>query len=351
MAATLWFGASGVAPARAVGQVTVDASVDGQPLGTSSQNKPVKLFPRQESLLVFAVTNGGSSPVEIRKVRLEGQVIGLTFFAYDTSVSMSVAPGATETRRLVLDLSGLDGQATGLISGAVKVLDARRHLVAQQNGVVDVRGSLHSVYGLFGLGIAFLTALSFLAALIGLARHRLQTNRWRRGLRFLTPGLGLGLVVNFTLSATRVFVPGIGRWVTITALCAVAFFALGYLTPTPDLEEEETEEAPTEIVEEIAVLAIAARPGRPALAAQPAPAQLPADTASRQAVGPARADPELPAAAPPAPSSPPQSKLEPPADPNATPRAAPQVDELPDPRVTLPAQFTASAPAPSEPDS
>jgi len=256
-------GAGGMATAGVVPAVTVVASVAGQPLGTSSQNQPVKLFPRERSILTINVTNNGLAPIDIQEVRLEGQVIGLTFFAYDTAVSIPVAPGATASQRLVLDLSGLSGQATGLIPGAVQVLDGQHHVLAQQDGVVDVRGSLRSVYGLFGLGVAFLTVLSFLGALVGLARHRLQANRWRRGLRFLTPGIGLGLVANFTLSATRVFVPAIGRWVTITFLCAVVFFGLGYLTPTPDVEPDA---APTEVVEEFTVVAIAAGPRRPALA-------------------------------------------------------------------------------------
>jgi hypothetical protein len=163
-------------------------------------------------------------------------------------------------------------------------------VLAQENGVTDVRGSLRSVYGLFGLGVAFLTALSFLGALVGLARHRLPQNRWRRGLRFLTPGLGLGLVINFTLSATRVFVPEIGRWLAITFTCAVLFFVLGYLTPTPDLVEDDLEEAPpTQMIEEITVVAVSGRPGRPAL---PAYEQAPADGTPYPEVGPALVDPE-----------------------------------------------------------
>jgi hypothetical protein len=277
---TFLVGAGGLATARAVPAVTVVATVAGQPLGTSSQNQPVKLFPRESSILAITVTNNGLAPIDIQEVRLEGQVIGLTFFAYDTAVSIPVAPGATASQRLVLDLSGLSGQATGLIPGAVQVLDGQHHVLAQQNGVVDVRGSLRSVYGLFGLGVAFLTVLSFLGALLGLARHRLQANRWRRGLRFLTPGIGLGLVANFTLSATRVFVPAIGRWATITFLCAVVFFGLGYLTPTPDLEDDQAEPIPTEVVEEYTVVAIAAGPRRPALAPEePVPALAPGLTA------------------------------------------------------------------------
>jgi len=132
----------------------------------------------------------------------------------------------------------------------VQVLDGQHDVLAQQTGVVDVRGSLRSVYGLFGLGVAFLTVLSLVGALMGLARQRLPDNRWRRGLRFLTPGLGFGLVINFTLSALRVFVPDTGRWLVIVAACALISFALGYLTPDPYLEDADyDEDAPTQAVD------------------------------------------------------------------------------------------------------
>ena len=362
----LLIGAGG--KARAAGAVTVTASVDGQQLGPSSQNQPVKLFPRQQSILAVRVKNNGSATVEVRTVQLEGQVIGLTFFAYDASVSFSVAPGTSASQSLVIDLSGLAGQATGLIPGTVKVLDANHEVLAQQDGVTDVRGSLRSVYGLFGLGIAFLTAMSFAGALIGLARHRLPVNRWRRGLRFLTPGLGLGLVVNFTLSATRVFVPGIGRWLTITALCAVIFFALGYLTPTPDLEDDQLEPAETEPGPGVSILAIAGRPAQSALGTQPAPWQLAGgappepslgSASPAAAIAPAPVPPPAPAAvavAVPAPM-PAEAPAPPPAPaavavavPAPMPAEAPATTtpaaSSPDPRATLPAGYTLPEPPP-----
>lgn len=343
----LLVGAGALAPARAQATVTVSAIVDGQPLGQSSQNQPVKLLPRQQSILVVQVANRGSTTIQVRTVQLVGQVIGLTFFAYDTSVSISVAPGATESRSLVVDLSGLAGQATGLIPAAVKVLDANHNVIAQQNGVVDVRGSLRSVYGLFGLGIAFLTALSFLGALVGLARHRLPVNRWRRALRFLTPGLGLGLVVNFTLSATRVFVPGIGRWLTITVLCAGVFFALGYLTPTPDLEDDRPEPAGGQVADEYSIVAIAARPIRPFLDAEPVPTELAGVVAPDQVLASAPATASPP---PPPPSVEPPPAEPPPAEPPSPAAPAeptpPSPDATSDPRATLPAGFSLPEPPP-----
>jgi len=349
----------GVARSSAAGGVTVVAHVDGQTVGGSSQNQPVKLFPRQDSVLAITVTNDSSSPIDVAEVRLAGRVIGLTFFSYDTAVNLPVAAGASATQRLAVDLSGLSGQATGLIPGSVQVVDSHHHVLASQDGVVDVRGSLRSVYGLFGLGVAFLTALSFLGALVGLARHRLPANRWRRGLRFLTPGLGLGLVINFTLSATRVFVPQLDRWVGITVVSALVLFGLGYLTPTPDLQEPEPEEAPTRVVDEVTLVAIAARPGYPALDAQPARPQLAAEPSAP--VLDWRAPEQLPAAVVPAEAHGPQSRdtLQPasgaPVWDSAAPSAAvPPADTppspAPDPRATLPVGFTPVVGPPVAPD-
>lgn len=225
--------------AAAADPVTVQASVGGQPLAQSSGNHPTRLDPATPTTVSVRVTNGGTSPVSVRTVRLDGRVVGLTFFAYDTAVRLDVAPGKTETLRFPLDLTGLDGQATGLLPGSLKLLDAKRHVLASQTYVADVRGSLWSVYGLFGLALVVLTALSFAGLLFALARHRLPTNRLQRGLRFLATGIGVGLVVTFFLSAVRLFVPQPGGWLLFAVVFALVFFAVGYLAPTPDEPGEE----------------------------------------------------------------------------------------------------------------
>ena len=108
--------------------------------------------------------------------------------------------------------------------------------------VTDVHGSLVSVYGLFGLALLVLTILAFADVLLAIARHRMSPNRWRRGLRFLTPGIGLGLVLVFTLSALAVWVPSPGTWLVTVVVSAAVFFVLGYLSPTPRATEEEDDE-------------------------------------------------------------------------------------------------------------
>jgi hypothetical protein len=116
--------------------------------------------------------------------------------------------------------------------------------VASQDLVVDVRGSVRSVYAAFGLAVAAFTGVSLAGALLALARHRLSPHRWRRAVRFTWPGIGIGLLLVFTLSAFRVFVPLPHRWVPIVAVSTIVLFVLGYLTPTPDEPDDEADELP-----------------------------------------------------------------------------------------------------------
>lgn len=234
LTAALW----AAPPAGAAGDVRVAATIDGRPLRSAGERDPIRLRPKEVASLEVRVTNDRQTAVDVRTVRLHGEVMALTFFAYDTSVNFTVAPGATESRTFELDLAGLGGQATGLIRGSVSLLDARRDTLASERMVVDVRGSVVSVYGLFGLALILLTAFSLGGALLALARHQLPANRWRRGVRFLTPGLGLGLLAVFTLSALRIFVPRPRLWIPILLVSGAAFLLLGYLTPAPDDEDD-----------------------------------------------------------------------------------------------------------------
>src|SRR5437870_4003645 len=133
------------ASAGAGSSVTINARIDDRAMSSATETRPILLSPRRPATLSVDLTNHGPDPVNVRVVRLEGRVVGLTFFAYDTAVGLNVPPGARGSRRFVIDLGGLAGQATGLIPGAVTLLDAERDVVAEQRGVIDVRGSLRSV--------------------------------------------------------------------------------------------------------------------------------------------------------------------------------------------------------------
>lgn len=220
--------------------VRMSATINGQDVATADQDHSVRLDPGGVADVAIRVTNDSAEPLNLSAVDLTGHVLGLSFFAYRTSVALTVEPGETQAIEYPLELSGLDGQATGLINGTLALIDGDE-VVTDLSTVTDVRGSLMSVYGLFGLALAVLTVLALLDTALAIARNRMPQNRWRRGLRFLTPGIGIGLVLVFTLSALRVWVPTTERWLVVAAAFAAGFFFLGYLTPTP-LDEDELDE-------------------------------------------------------------------------------------------------------------
>lgn len=218
--------------------VTASATVDGQDVAAANEGLPLRLNPNHSVDVAVEITNHGTQPVNVRRVELTGRVLDLKFFGYSTMVDATVPAGATDTVRYQLDLSELRGQATGLIRGDLSVIDAAGNHIAVIPTVTDVRGSVFSVFGLFGIGLVVLTALAIIDAAIAISRHRLSTNRWQRGLRLLTPGIGVGLVLGFSSSVARLWVPTTSVWLMIAGGTAAAFFAIGYFSPTPDDEDE-----------------------------------------------------------------------------------------------------------------
>lgn len=243
MAVCALFGA-GTATAQ-TGAVTMSATVNGQDVATANGSEPLRLEPDGWADVAVKLTNSGAEAVDVRRVNLSGRVLGLTFFSYATTVDLTIAPGATDTLRYRLDLTDLDGQATGLMGANLVVTDANRTTIAELSTVTDVRGSLMSVYGLFGIAIAVLTALAVLDTALALAKNRLSMNRWQRGLRFLGPGVGIGLVLVFSASVARLWVPDLGLWLVVAGLTAAVSFALGYFSPTPvDDDDDDFDDEP-----------------------------------------------------------------------------------------------------------
>lgn len=232
--ATVGFRAS-VAEAAGSG-VSFTASVNGQPVVTSSDAHPAQIYPARFANVQITVTNNGTSTVNISSVRLEGEVLDLPIFSYDTAVELVVPPGANRSLGFPISMSGVGSQATGLVVGTISLFGSNG-LLASQPLVTKVHGSLDSLYGLFGLVVLVLTASSLAMALLAMARHTLSQNRWLRGMRFFIPGFGIGLVLTFTLSAFGVFTAGPGHWLPLLIITSVSGFAVGYLTPAPDEEE------------------------------------------------------------------------------------------------------------------
>jgi len=221
----------------AVNGVSFTASVNGQPVDTSSDAHPAQIYPAKFAQILLTVSNNSASTVNISSVRLEGEVLNLPIFSYDTAVELVVPPGATKSLGFPISMSGVGSQATGLVVGTISLFGANGSVVASQPLVSKVHGSLASVYGLFGLAVLVLTVSSLAMALLAMARHTLPQNRWLRGVRFLIPGFGVGLVLTFSLSAFGIFTAGPGHWLPLLIITSFSGLAIGYLTPAPDEEE------------------------------------------------------------------------------------------------------------------
>lgn len=192
------------------------------------------LDPAETNLKVSVTVRNDTDTVQrVKIVRLSGTALAMTFFAYDTTVPFDVPAKQTVTRGFPLDLSDLGSQAIGLLPTKVEVLTPERDVLAEVEVTGDVRGSLWSVYGVFGLAVLVLTILSWLGALIALARRRLPANRWQRAMRFLPAGIGTGLVAVFSLSVLRFVPPSPTAEIPFIVGAAGAALLLGYLTPHP----------------------------------------------------------------------------------------------------------------------
>ncbi|WP_237047601.1 hypothetical protein [Lentzea guizhouensis] len=223
--------------------MTLEATVDSSPVGAAV----VVLDPERTARVSVTVRNDTSTVQRVKTVRISGTALALTFFAYDTAVPFDVPAGESETRTFPLEPTDLGTQATGLLPISVEVVDTQREVIASLDATGDIRGSLWSVYGAFGLGVLVLTALSWLGALIALARRRLPANRWQRAMRFLPAGIGTGLIAVFTLSVLRLVAPSPTAEIPFIVGAAAVALLLGYVTPHPgeqQLSEMDTVRIP-----------------------------------------------------------------------------------------------------------
>lgn len=221
------------------GGLAFTATVDGTPLGSVDANDPLELRPGEELPIEIEISNDTGQDLFVRGVRLDSQVLGLTFFTFTTRIDARVDDGDTVTRSFLVDLGDLGEQAVGLLPAQLSLIDEDRSMLVGDSFPVDVRGSITSVYGLFGIIVAIITALLLAAALVRLAAHRLPANRWSRAARFGIPGFGVGMTLTFTLSALRLLTPGAGAWVTAVLVCGAIGLVVGYLSPDPRDEGDD----------------------------------------------------------------------------------------------------------------
>ncbi|MEU0878527.1 hypothetical protein ABZ345_08025 [Lentzea sp. NPDC005914] len=211
------------------GSVLLEADVDGRPVGVGT----LVLNPSDTARVSITVRNNTNTVQRVKTVRISGTALALTFFTYDTTVPFDVPPKSSETRSFPLEPTDLGSQALGLLPVTVEAIDVQRDVVASVETTGDIKGSLWSVYGAFGLGVLVLTALSWAGALIALARRRLPPNRWQRAMRFLPAGIGTGLVAVISLSVLRLVAPSPTAEIPFILVAAAAAFVLGYVTPHP----------------------------------------------------------------------------------------------------------------------
>jgi hypothetical protein len=234
--------ASATAAAEPPRGATWVVTVSGKDVTTATANSPLRLSSEQLTRLVLTVDNRSTQELRVRTIRLRGNVFGLTFFSYATRLDLVVLPGETAERRIDLDLEDLARQATGLIPAEVQLVDQDRAVLDRRPFVSHVDGSPISVYGVFGVAIAAITALLVVGLLLALSQRRLPGNRWRRGLQFLPVGLGLGLTATFTLSALSWLTPSPSRWVPLVVGLGVAALLVGYFLPGQVPEPDEFED-------------------------------------------------------------------------------------------------------------
>ncbi|MCK0113071.1 hypothetical protein MWU75_13050 [Ornithinimicrobium sp. F0845] len=216
-----------------------EAAINGRPVAEIDANDPVRLDPAEGALIELTLTNTSAEELSIRSVRLDGKVMGLTMYNFTTRIDLLMPPDSVTTRTFDIDLIDLAGQANGLIPSRLQLLDDERGVVAEESFPADIRGSVNSVYGVFGFAVLGITLVLLGSLLLGIRRSQMPENRWKRAMRFLPFGIGLGFVLTFTLSATRQLAPSAASWTTVVLLCAAAAFAVGYFLPigVPDDQE------------------------------------------------------------------------------------------------------------------
>lgn len=203
-------------------------TINGRSVDDFDTNDPLRLVPEEGALLEVELSNTAQSPRNIRSVRLDGQVMGLTMYNYTTRVDIEIPPGSTTTRRVELDLLDLSGQAVGLIPSRIQLLDDERNVLLEESFPADIRGSVTSVYGVFALAIVGISVVLLGVLLLAIRRNQLPRNRWKRAMHYVPLGVGIGFVLTFTLSATRQLAPNAGSWVSFVLICGGVAFAVGY---------------------------------------------------------------------------------------------------------------------------
>jgi hypothetical protein len=233
-----------VASASEDGGVSIETTINDRPVEGATSNDPVRLEPDEPTTIGLTVTNDGPTDLRIERVRMSGTSVGLTLIAYDIPVPLDVPAGTEQEVEIPLVLFDLDRQAVGLVPGTVSIYDDTGTVVASESFTLDVRGSVTSVMGLFGMVILLATLLSLAIIARHIASRTLPASRFRRALRFGLTGVGIGLTIVIALAGLRVAAPEGAIWGPFALIPGIVGFLLGFISPgVLKIEEDEVDEA------------------------------------------------------------------------------------------------------------
>ena len=228
--------------ASAADNVTFVVKIDGEDVSKSSGSNPVAID--GEVPLEVTINNGTNGPVTVNAVRLVGRSIGATVFSSEIAIGAQLDPGESQTRTIPLDLRGITDQANGLFEGEVQLLDPDRNVIASEDAVWDVKGSMTSLFGLFAIMLLVVTIILTAFSFRDLATGRLSKNRWWRGVRFGFVGLSIGATILVWMSVLRLVAPRAVIAYPLLLVLGIAGFVLGSLSPDPTrgIEDEDDDE-------------------------------------------------------------------------------------------------------------
>jgi hypothetical protein len=228
--------------ASAADNVTFVVKIDGEDVSKSSGSNPVSID--GEVPLEVTIANKSNGPVTVNAVRLVGRSIGATVFSSEIAIGAQLDPGETQTRTIQLDLRGITDQANGLFEGEVQLLDPDRNVIASEDAVWDVKGSMTSLFGLFAIMLLVVTIILTAFSFRDLATGRLSKNRWWRGVRFAFVGLAIGATILVWMSVLRLVAPRPVIAYPLLLVLGIAGFVLGSLSPDPSrgIEDEDDDE-------------------------------------------------------------------------------------------------------------
>ena len=126
----------------------------------------------------------------------------------------------------------------------MQLLDPDRNVIASEDAVWDVKGSMTSLFGLFAIMLLVVTIILTAFSFRDLATGRLSKNRWWRGVRFAFVGLSIGATVLVWMSVLRLVAPRAVIAYPLLLVLGIAGFVLGSLSPDPGrgIEDEDDDE-------------------------------------------------------------------------------------------------------------